>query len=39
MRTRLWLTELNDPFEPATARQLIVAVAVIGALLAWRVGS
>lgn len=38
-RTRLWLTELNDPFEPATARQLIVAVAVIGALLVWRIDS
>lgn len=37
-RTRLWLTEVNDPFEPTTARQLIVAIAVIGVLLAWRIG-
>ncbi len=38
-RTRLRLTELNDPFEPATERQLIVAVAVFGVLLVWRIGS
>ena len=38
-RTRLRLKELNDPFEPATQRQLLVGLAVIGALLVWRSGA
>ena len=38
-RGRMRLKELNDPFEPATARQLLVGIAVIGALIVWRTGS
>jgi len=35
-RRRMRLKELNDPFEPATARQLLAGIAVIGALIIWR---
>jgi hypothetical protein len=38
-RRRMRLKELNDPFEPSTARQLLVGIVVIGALIVWRVGS
>jgi hypothetical protein len=38
-RTRLRLTELNDPFDPATERQLLIGILVIGALVVWRIGS
>jgi hypothetical protein len=39
VRGRMRLKELNDPFEPATARQLLVGIAVISALIIWRIGS
>ena|SRR5262245_28759160 len=35
-RTRLRIKELNDPFDSATERQLLVGIAVIGALLVWK---
>lgn len=38
-RKRLELKVLDDPMAPATARQLLLAAAVITALLAWRVAA
>jgi len=38
-RTRLRLAELNDPFDPATERQLLIGILVIGGLLVWRIGN
>jgi hypothetical protein len=35
-RRRIRLKELNDPLEPTTARQLLVGIGVIGALLVWK---
>jgi hypothetical protein len=37
-RTRLRVKELNDPFDQTTERQLLVGIAVIGALFVWRLG-
>ena len=37
-RARLRLKDLNDPFDPTTERQLLVGIAVLGALLVWRIG-
>lgn len=38
MRTRLRLTELNDPFDPVTEHQLLIGILVIGGLAVWRIG-
>jgi len=38
-RRRMALKELNDPFDAATARQLLVGIAVISALIVWRIGA
>jgi hypothetical protein len=38
-RTRLRLTEVKDPFDPATERQLLIGMLVIGGLAVWRLGS
>ena len=35
-RLRLTLRDLDDPFDPSTERQLLVALAIVLALLAWR---
>jgi len=37
-RTRLRLKEVNDPFDQTTERQLLAGIAVIGALVVWRLG-
>jgi len=37
-RTRLRLKDVNDPFDPATQRQVIVGIALIGVLLVWKIG-
>ena len=37
-RRRMQLKELNDPLDPATARQLLVGLGVLGALVVWRLG-
>lgn len=39
VRLRLRLRDLEDPFEPSTQQQILVAFAVLGALLIWRLGS
>ena len=38
-RRRLELKVARDPFNPATERQLLVGLAVVTALLAWRLGA
>ena len=35
-RWRMDMKTAEDPFDPATERQLLVGVAVVGALLVWR---
>lgn len=37
-RLRIHLRDMSDPFEPSTQRQLLAAIAVLGALLVWRLG-
>jgi len=37
-RRRLELKVADDPFNPATERQILVAIAVVAAFLAWRFG-
>ena len=37
-RKRLELKVANDPFEPGTERQVLTAIGVLTALLAWRLG-
>ena len=37
-RRRLELKVARDPFNPATERQLLVGLAVVTALMAWRIG-
>ena len=37
-RKRLQLKVAGDPFNPATERQLLTAIAVVTALLVWRLG-
>src|SRR6185436_485373 len=37
-RRRLELKVARDPFNPATERQLLVGLAVVTALLVWRIG-
>lgn len=37
-RRRMDLKTLEDPLDPATERQLLVAAAVFGALVVWRLG-
>jgi hypothetical protein len=36
MRARLTLKDASDPFEPATERQVLIAVGVAGALVIWQ---
>jgi hypothetical protein len=36
-RTRLRLTEVNDPLDPTTERQLLIGMLVIGGLAVWRI--
>ena len=36
-RRRLELKVADDPFDPATTRQVLMAIAVVTALAAWRV--
>ena len=38
MRRRLELKVASDPFNPATERQVLTAIAVVTALLVWRIG-
>ena len=37
-RLRLRLKELNDPLDQTTERQLLVGIAVMGALGIWKLG-
>ena len=37
-RTRLRLKVAEEPFNPATERQMVVGIAVVAGLLAWRLG-
>jgi hypothetical protein len=37
-RRRMALKSFDDPFDPMTERQLLVAAAVFGSLLVWRLG-
>jgi hypothetical protein len=37
-RARLRLKDVHDPFDQTTERQLLVGIAVIGALVVWRLG-
>jgi hypothetical protein len=37
-RMRLRMKEISDPLDPATERQLLVGIAVIGALAVWKIG-
>lgn len=37
-RVRIDVKNAGDPFTPPTQRQLLVVVAVVGALLTWRMG-
>ena len=39
MRTRLRLKVASDPFNPATERQVLLALGVAGMFVAWRIGS
>jgi hypothetical protein len=36
MRWRFWLRDLQDPFNPATERQVLVGLAILSALGIWR---
>lgn len=38
-RRRLELKVANDPFDPATTRQVLLAIGVVTAFLAWRLGA
>ncbi len=38
-RLRLRLRDAQEPLEPATERQILVAVGVLGGLLVWRLGA
>jgi hypothetical protein len=38
-RLRLRLRDAQEPFDPATERQILFAVAVAGALVVWRLGA
>jgi hypothetical protein len=38
-RTRLELKVANDPFNPATERQVLAGIGVLTAFLAWRFGT
>jgi hypothetical protein len=38
-RLRLRLRDAQEPLEPATERQILIAAAVLGGLLVWRLGS
>ena len=38
IRRRLELKVARDPFDPATERQMLTGLAVVTALLAWRMG-
>lgn len=38
-RSRMRLRDMSDPFEPSTQQQILVAVAVLGGLLIWRLGT
>jgi hypothetical protein len=38
-RLRLRLRDAQEPFDPSTERQILVAVAALGGLLTWRLGS
>ncbi|HQZ40906.1 MAG TPA: hypothetical protein PLH72_17895 [Vicinamibacterales bacterium] len=39
MRSRLRLKVADDPFNPATERQVLLALGVAGLFVAWRLGS
>jgi len=36
MRLRLWLKDAQDPLDPSTERQVLVAIAVLGGLWIWQ---
>jgi hypothetical protein len=38
IRTRLRMKDMSDPLAPSTARQLLSAIAILGALGVWKVG-
>ena len=38
-RRRVRMKEMTDPLTPATARQLLVAIALLGGLGVWRLGA
>jgi len=38
-RLRIHLRDMQEPFDPSTEQQVLGAVAVLGALLIWRLGS
>jgi hypothetical protein len=38
-RWRMNLKEATDPFDPATERQLLIGLAVLSALVIWRLDS
>jgi hypothetical protein len=38
-RLRMRLRDMSDPFEPSTQRQILGAIAVLGGLAVWRLGT
>lgn len=38
-RLRLHVRDAQEPFDPSTERQILVAVALLGGLLIWRLGA
>jgi hypothetical protein len=38
-RLRIHLRDMQEPFDPSTERQVLGAIAVLGALFIWRLGS
>jgi hypothetical protein len=38
-RLRLQIRDMEEPFDPSTQQQILVALVVLGSLLVWRLGS
>ena len=37
-RLRILLRDMQDPFDPSTQQQILIAIGVLGGLLVWRLG-
>ena len=37
-RVRIHMRDMEEPFDPSTERQVLVAIGVLGGLLVWRLG-